>query len=131
MPTARDVVTGAYGHLGITDPSPDELSDGLVNMNDMLAAWEPTHKLGFSPLASASDSLRVPRYAVGAIKAHLAILLASSKGKVVPDSLAVEARKLKDAWPAKPLRVEYPSTLPMGSGNNSGTFFPENTQENF
>ena len=59
-------------------------------------------------------------------------------GKAVPDSLAVQARKLKDDWPAKPLRVQYPSILPMGSGNMSGDyvyndadFFPENTPDNF
>ena len=138
MQTARDVIEGAYEHISIFDPDASELSKGLTGLNDMLASWEPKCKLGFSPLANVSDTLRVPRYAIGAIKAHLAILLASSKGKAVPDSLAVQARKLKDDWPAKPLKVQYPSILPMGSGNissdyvyNDPDFFPENTPSNF
>ena len=138
MATGRDVVYGAFSHLGITDVSAEELSDGLEKMNDMLTAWELSLKLGFSPLSDAANKLRVPRNAIGAIKAHLAILIAPGMGKAVPDALAVMARRMyNDLLIANiDLEVAFPSTLPMGSGNTTQSssdadFFPENTPDNF
>jgi len=136
MTTGRDVVNGAFSHLGIPNVSSEELSDGLEKMNDMLAAWEPIKKLGFSPLSNAAHELRVPRYAIAAIKAYLAIVLASGMGKPVSAELALVAKNTNDDLlnATVNLDVAFPSTLPMGSGNTSRSdaeFFPENTPGNF
>ena len=134
MATGKDVVNGAFSHLGVTTITAAELQAGIENLNDMLASWEPSMQLGFEPLKEASDILRVPRSAIGAIKACLAIFLAPGFGKPVSNAQAVMAAGMKNDLlleKATTLEVAFPPTLPMGSGNSGTGFFPEGNSRNF
>jgi hypothetical protein len=144
MATGSYVINRAYRKMGIRDEeesiSAAQLVDGLADLNDMLSSWEPVYQLGFVRLDSADDKLRVPSFAVSAIITSLAVYLGSSNGIPVRDSLAAEAIAARNAMEiglSEPIVAEYPSTLPLGSGNelpgygDDQRFFPENDKVNF
>jgi hypothetical protein len=145
MATAGSFITRALQKMGVqTSESPieaSEMQDGLDALNDMLISWEMSGlTLGFSPVADKDDELRVPRYAHAAIKAELAVVLCPEYLKQPSVVLLAEADARKSELMIAVIKigdVEYPSTLPMGSGNGcSGfitdrRFFPENEKENF
>lgn len=145
MATAQDVINRALAKIGVrAAESPltaAETQDGLDALNDMLAAWENSGvTLGFLPVEKVSDTIRVPRHSLAAIKANLALIIAPEYGRVVNPALAVEARdslndlmiSLSDIGD-----VNYPSTLPVGSGNecndlgDTQRFFPDDQEVNF
>lgn len=145
MATAGSFVTRALQKLGVrTAESPieaTEMQDGLDALNDMMISWEMSGlMLGFSVVADKDDEVRVPRYAHAAIKAELAVVLGPEYMKQPSVVLLAEADARKDELMIAVIKigeVEYPDTLPMGSGNTcSGfvtdrRFFPANEEENF
>lgn len=145
MATGTEFVTDALTRLGIraseTSLQPDEIQDGLRLLNDMMAGLEPTLQIGFSPIANASDEVRIPRFADGAIKDRLAIRMAPEYSRPVSNALISSA---KGSWKDMLIAitfigdVDYPSTLPQGSGNEchfgddlDSRFFPEKNKRNF
>lgn len=145
MATGSDIVNGALRKLGV-NPSDSaitgqEMLDGIESMNDMLIEWENSGLvLGFSPIADPADTIRVPRGTENAIKANLAGRLASDYSKQISVALAGEIAASSDNMLriiSKPVDVEYPDTLPSGSGNQcfdtelDRRFFPLNNDENF
>jgi len=146
MATGQDFVRRALIKAGIrTAESPlssDEIEDGLEQFNDMMASQEASGiLLGFTPLENASDTVTVPRYAHGSIKATLAIYFTSEYGRVASRELIAEASNLHDQLLRTVVHipdVSYPSTLPLGSGNVNADldvfdnrFFPADKQDNF
>lgn len=145
MATASSFITRALQKLGVrTSESPieaSEMQDGLDQFNDMLISWEMSGiVLGFSAVADADDEVRVPRFSHAAIKANLAVLMGPEYSRNPDAVLMKEARDtMKDLLNAITVigPVEYPSTLPIGSGNECAgfitdrKFFPENEQEHF
>lgn len=143
MATGSDIVNGALRKLGV-NPSDSaitgqEMLDGIESLNDMLTEWENSGiVLGFAPIADSADTVRVPRGTEAAIKASLAGRIASDYSKHPSVALMGEISASFDNMLrviAKPLDVEYPDTLPTGSGNqcydDDETFFPQNNSENF
>ncbi len=145
MATANHFIIRALTRLGIraseTSLQADEIQDGLYVLNDMLSAMEPGLRLGFSPVEGITDEVRIPREANGAMIDQLAIKLAPEFGRSVSIDLL---RSAKDSWRNMLISmifigdVDYPSTLPKGSGNNcdydnfiNDTFFPEKDTKNF
>ena len=145
MATAGSFITRALQKIGVrTSESPieaSEMQDGLDALNDMLISWEMSGlMLGFEPVADKDDEVRVPRFAHAAIKAELAVILGPEYSKPANPVLLAEAQGRKDELMTAVIKignVEYPDTLPVGSGNTcSGfvtdrRFFPANEQENF
>ncbi len=145
MATGSDVINRAYALNKIraseTAITPAQLASGLEQLNDMLSLWEESGiRLGFTPLAAATDTLNVPRYSLGAIKSSLAVFLAAEFGISISESLATMAVVMKgellNALP-KNLEVNFPSTLPTGSGNEceadffDDRFFPADEKINY
>ena len=145
MATASSFITRALQKIGVrTSETPveaEEMQDGLDALNDMLISWEMSGiVLGFSPVADAEDEVRVPRYAHAAIKAELAVLMGPEYSKPPSQILLLEASTRKDELLNAVITigdVEFPSTLPLGSGNQCGNynidrrFFPDNEKEHF
>jgi len=140
------MVNGAFRKLGI-NPSDSaiegqEMLAGIETMNDMLSEWEASGiVLGFSPIADSADTVRVPRSTENAIKANLAGRMASDYSKQLSPALVAEISASTDNMLriiSKPLEVEFPDTLPLGSGNHCADntywdqrFFNANNKENF
>lgn len=147
MATAESFIIRAFSKATIleaeTTLEASEIQDGLDQLNDMLASWEFSGiQLGFEPVADKDDELRVPRFAHGAIKANLAVVLGPEYSKPASPVLLAEAKVTMDNLMNAVVKignVQYPSTLPLGSGNerederfiNDDRFFPENQGENF
>jgi hypothetical protein len=145
MATAESFIIRAFSKAGIltaeTSLEASELQAGLDQINDMLVSWEFSGvQLGFEPVADKDDELRVPRFAHGAIKSNLAVLLGPEFSKPPSAILMAEAKVTFDNLLNAIIKigpVEFPSTLPLGAGNECGNyitdrrFFPENDQEHF
>jgi len=124
MATARAIVEGALRLSGIRPAeSPieaNEAQDGLESLNDMLAEWdlEGIH-LGFEPVEDLDDELYVPRGTEGGIKANLAIYINPEYERALNPTLMTRAITGKRI--ARALRflepLQYPDSLPVGSGN--------------
>ena len=98
MATASDIITRALTKIGAvaaeSPPTAAEMADGLDLLNDMLSEWEESGpQLGFVPVQSVADDVRVPRGAVGAVKAALAVRMAPEYNKQVSQALFDEARE--------------------------------------
>ena len=145
MASGADIVNGALRKLGV-NPSDSaitgqEMSDGIDALNDMLIEWENSGiVLGFAPIADPADTIRVPRGTEAAIKSNLAGRMASEYSKQISQSLAGEILASSENMLRlimKPIEVEFPDTLPLGSGNQcidtniDQRFFPANKDENF
>ncbi len=145
MVTMREVVEDAAEEIGAkTAEIPlesDELQSGIRRCNDMLTEWDDIGIIsGYNPVLNGDDVLEVDRNAVAAIKYNLAIRLAPSFRKPVSaalGSIAGSTLSRLEASGAFIGRVEYPDTLPMGSGNEcpgldtDQRFFNPNKIENF
>ena len=145
MATAADIIKGALRRLQIVgSESPiqdDEIIDGLEDLNDWGSAHEAGFlQLGFSPVENTADVISIPIQTVGYFKDHLALYIAGQYGAPVPQTLILSARDSKNralnAF-APVIDVEFPDTLPIGSGNQCDLiirdqrFFKPNSTENF
>lgn len=144
MSTAQHFIDRAMSRIGVKTAEialeASEAQTGLDLLNDMLASWEVVTPIGFDPVENLTDSVRVPRFAHGAIIDNLAILIAPEFQKVVQPSLAATASSLRNDMLTALVsvgEVNYPSTLPLGSGNQcpdvniDRRFFPSDEQSNF
>jgi hypothetical protein len=146
MTTALKIVERAFQKAGIkaaeTPLTASEGSDGIDVLNDLINSWNATGVLkGVDPVSDSGEDLREPDYATAALKSHLAIMIAGEYGIDVTQAMAVSAASSWSdliAATADLNNTEYPSTLPIGSGNRNQygygydrDFFPENNKENF
>lgn len=144
MATAQHFIERALSRAGIraaeTPVEASELQDGLSLLNDMLASWEVVTPIGFEPVENASDQVRAPRFANAAIIDNLAVTLAPEYSRGVPIALATSAQARRDEMMVALVdigEVNYPSTLPIGSGNRcqetdlDRPFFPSDDSVNF
>jgi len=145
MATAESFIIRAFSKAGIktaeTSLEASEIQDGLDQLNDMLSSWEFSGiRLGFEPVADKDDELRVPRFAHAAIKSNLAVVIGPEYSKPPSPVLLAESDLTKSELLTAIIRIDpvaFPSTLPLGSGNECSDFitdrrfFPENEQEHF
>lgn len=145
MATAESFIVRAFSKAGIktaeTSLEASEIEDGLDQLNDMLSSWEFSGiQLGFEPVMDKDSEIRVPRFAHAAIKSNLAVALGPEYSQSPKPVLLAEAALTKSELLNAIIKigpVEYPSTLPIGSGNTcsdyilDNRFYPENSKENF
>lgn len=145
MATAADIIKGALRRLQIigseTPIEAGEISDGLEDLNDFGSSHEVGFlQLGFEPVADTGDNINIPIAAVGYFKDALALYIAGQYGAPVSQTLLIAHDKTKsaalNAFQA-PIDVQFPDTLPIGSGNECDLitedqrFFNPNSKENF
>lgn len=143
MTTALQIVNSAAEKIGVkTAEIPLEADDYRVifeEMNDMLSEWADSNITPtFSDVTNSTDTVDVPRDAIGAVKSMLAVRIAPIFQKTISPGLATSASVAYNRLLASSVYigpVAYPDTMPMGSGNeqcdNDDRFFPENKVENF
>ena len=114
------------------------MDDGLDILNDLLATWGQTGVLPeASPVADVDDVVDVPRIADPALKANVALILATEYGIDVTMGMANDAtQSLSNLVKSNTNMsvIPFPSTLPVGSGNSKlwdEDFFPEDETPNF
>ena len=147
MTTALKMISRAFSKAQIkpaeTPLTASEVEDGLDVMNDILAHWDANGTLKGVPLLNdINDRVACPRYAERAIKASIAIMIAGEYNVPVTQAMAEDVYSGVSAMIAAgntlSIDIEYPDTLPVGSGNRDDyytyvddNFFPNNTKLNF
>jgi hypothetical protein len=127
--TASDVVKDALFELTTQAQEEEipaiELETGIRYLNRMMAALDATGiKLGYTRVDAPNDVLTVPAGAVEAIVFNLAKRLATSFDIAISPALDMNARtgmRTLRIIGVKPNKIAYPSTLPIGSGNEDGS----------
>jgi hypothetical protein len=145
MATASHIIERAFSKIGVraaeTPLEAEEIQNGLDTLNDMLSAWDNDGTLkGVSPVSAAEDEVKAPRYAEGAIKAHLAMRLAGEYRVAITPAMIGDATDLMNSMLSASIdldNVPLPATLPTGSGNDDWDygaereFFPQTSRSNF
>lgn len=99
----------------------DEYQDTIFAMNNYMAALAADGvNLGYTEVANLADEITIPSGALRGLIANVAIEMAPEFGGVVSEALAVRA--LSGLKTMRNLGITmgpsaYPSTLPVGSGN--------------
>lgn len=140
--TKRQYIEAALEEIGMAaytfDLQPEQIESGVRRLDAMIAEWNGrglrlSYPLPGSPENSDIDAeTNVPDYANEAIITGLALRLAPSYGKNVSTLTMSRARMAYDVVLAKsavPIEMQFPSTLPLGSGNKpyrrDANYFPE------
>ena len=145
MTTVIQIIDGAAEEIGVkTAETPLEAEDYqlfLNRLNDMGEEWADIGLTrSFVPVSNSTDTVEIDRNAVAAFKYNLAIRCAPSFQRVVSGDLRDLASSTLARLEASTDfigDVEFPDTLPTGSGNDCGSifredrFFEENSRENF
>lgn len=142
MTTAADIITDALGELGYqAAETPVEATDmalGLRKLNDMLSEWTESGLIVGNPVEKPADTVRLQRGTVNGVMMNLAGRLTSPFRKPLTPELVASIKAANQNMLriiVKPIDVDYPDTLPMGSGNRCDTdddiFYPTNQKPNF
>ncbi len=125
MKTAIDIINRAASKIGVKrsgiDLTDDEISDAISELNNlMVEADAGGTKLGYTIVSSQTDEITTPDWTYGAMESNLAVRIAPEYEVTVSNELAVQA---SETWKIVLKRtvelgaVNYPTTLPIGSGN--------------
>lgn len=140
MEKAGDIIKDALTEITVLGAeAPVEAVDaqmGIRYLNRMMATFDAEGiDLGFTEVTSLASDITVPAGAVDGVVAGLAVRLWDSfaEGQQVPSTLLARAVAGKNAMRAIAVNIgatEYPSTLPIGSGNTGafvtgGKFYPD------
>lgn len=143
MTTAAEIITDALAEIGYleaeTPVEADDMRIGLRKLNDMLAEYMESGILpGANTLATSSDTVRISRGMVNGVMMNLAGRLATPFQRPITPGLSASIKAANKNFlriTSGPIDVDYPSTLPMGSGNrcddDDDIFFPPNQKPNF
>jgi hypothetical protein len=104
----------------------DEYQDAIFALNNLVTDWDANGiALGYTVVSNLSDTVTVPTGALRGLIANLAIACAPEYDGVVSPELIEEARSgmntIRMIGQSIPTSY-YPSTLPLGSGNNNLQF---------
>lgn len=139
--TKRQFIDQAYAELGYASEAYDLPETTIITakyrLDSLMATWNGRGiNLGYTipedqTSADIDDESGVPDYAYEAIYTNLAVRLAPSIGKAVPQELRKIAREgyrvlsLRSDFPEE---MQYPDTLPRGQGNKpwiyTNPYFP-------
>jgi hypothetical protein len=126
--TAGQIIRDAMKKIGCYSAGdtldPDESALSIRTMNRMFAAWESQDiKLGHTPIANIEDTMTIPAGAIEGVIHNLAVKLAPDLlEKDAPQSvigLAISGKRTIGIIGTDPISLDFPSTLPMGSGNRN------------
>ena len=134
--TAGDLIKDALSEITVLGAeAPVEATDaqtGIRYMNRMMAAFDADGiDLGYTEVSDFADIVTVAAGAIQGVVTNLASLLWTqySNGEMVPASLAIRAKNDRDTLLNIAFTIgqtEYPSTLPIGSGNEGDSTYVTN-----
>lgn len=130
--TKRQLIEDAFAELALAgyvfDLSPEDLQTALRRMDSMVALWAAKNINISYPLSANPDdsyisqNANIQPYAVDAVICNLALSIAPSFGKQIPQDIRIRAKRGLDflcSIAAIPPQVKMPSHLPIGAGNKS------------
>ena len=145
MTTASKIIKAGFRkatiNAGAKPLSAQETADALEILNNIIIEWNSLGILvGIDTVTSLDTDLFEPRYATKALKYAVGGEICIEFGKQITPGFGAVASAayntmLTVSQPAQD--VEYPDTMPLGSGNDQGwddydySFFPANTVNNF
>lgn len=126
MATALSTIEDAFAEIRVkkagVDLQTDEISTAIRKLNGLMTEWDVLGiHLGFRKVASSSDETGIPDWAENATVTTLAMRLAATFGKLVSQELNLAQNTSFLSMlnrVVEPVRVHYPGTLPIGSGND-------------
>ena len=131
--TAGDLLKDSLGEITVLGAeAPVESVDAQLAiryMNRMMAAFDADGiPLGYTEVSNLSDLITAPAGAIAGMVSQLAVMLWDqfSDGQPVPSTLLARAISGKNTMRNLAVTVgatEYPSTLPIGSGNEADSTF--------
>ena len=127
---AKDIITYAFAEVVQSKYTiePGNLIDGLRYLNRMMAKYDAQGiELGYTALTSPDDVLTVPdTVAMGMVKNLALILWPQYNIGVVNPLIKFSAKRSLDSMRAQAINItepaQFPSTLPVGSGNYNGIY---------
>jgi hypothetical protein len=138
MATAAQVIKAALQRILVQaseqELQPDEYQDAIFAMNNyMLALDAEGVTLGYTEVTNLGDDVTIPVGALRGLIGNLAMEVAPDYGGIITPALQIQAKAGYDAMVHLGNRLgvtNYPSTLPIGSGNEDTTylnrhFYPE------
>lgn len=143
MTTYADIVTESLDELGYqaaeTPVEATDMKKGFKKLNDMLSEWLESGLIVAAPGENSSDTIRIQRGAVNGVVMNLAGRLSAPFRKPLTNELVASIKAANQNMLriiVKPIDVDYPDTLPMGSGNrcsddDDDIFYPSNQKPNF
>jgi len=143
MTTALKIIKAGFRkaniNSGYTPLNATETSDALEILNDLIIQWNALGVLtGIDPVTSLDTDLFEPRYSTRCLKLMVGGEICVEFGKPIDPGFAAIASSAYNSMltvSVPPQEVEYPDTLPLGSGNDydceNELFFPANTINNF
>lgn len=130
--TKRAIVEEAYGELALAgyvfDLDPEEEQAAKRRLDTMMATWGGQDiNLGYAQSLTPDggdldDESGIPVFAIEAVYLQLALRIAASKGKQLPQSTKANAKAAYDAMLARLAgqqlqQQQYRSQIPYGAGN--------------
>ena len=138
MATAAQVIKAALQRILVQDSEASlqasEYQDAIFAMNNyMLALDAQGITLGYTEVADLGDDITIPTGALRGLIANLAIEVAPDYNGAISEGLVVAAQQGMEAMRKLGVSITataYPSTLPIGSGNDYGNgwdwkFYPD------
>lgn len=138
MATAAQVIRAILQEILVQaseqDLEPAETSDTIFEMNNFMFELDANGvKLGYTEVTSLSDLITIPAGAISGLIKNVALRIAPQFDRPVPMGLIEQARrglKVMNTLGINLSAMQFPSTLPIGSGNefddfNFNHFFPE------
>lgn len=127
MATAAELVTQILNQINVRESEApiqaDEAQDTIFMLNSyMLAQSANGIDLGYTQIHDLGDAVTVPDGALMGVIANVAIMMAPTFGVNVSSGLILQAKIGLDAMyklGVSMSRSEYPTELPIGSGNES------------
>ena len=138
MDTAGSLITDSLQDILVqaseADLEPAEVQAAIRYMNRYMARLAASGvNLGYTIVTSLSDSITIPDGALDGLRAKLAISLAPMFDAIVPPDLyvaAADGERVMYSLGVTLGEMSYPSTLPIGSGNEwqgygNSVFYPD------
>lgn len=139
MATKRALLLTAAEEFGITsafDISPEEMQSGLTRLDRLAAQWDGKGiRVGYNLGGDLDSESGIPDTAENCFVQNVAVLWASSFGKVISTDVRTAARQaFNDLYVALGRRPQVPRSpaLPIGAGNRRSVlgqqYFPATTE---
>ncbi len=127
MATAAQVIKSALRKILVqeseTDLEPDEYQDAIFAMNTyMLALDADGVKLGYTEVTNLADEITIPTGALRGLIYNLALECIDEYGGQATQTvvkIANDGEKVMRKLGISKMYTSYPSTLPIGSGNET------------
>jgi len=128
MKTAIEIINRAASKIGVKRAgvplTDDEINDAISELNDMMTETDAVGiALGYTIVSNPDDEITTPDWSWGAMAANLGVRFAPDFDVSPTQALAQQAHASWKIVLSRTIQlgpVNFPTTLPVGSGNQGG-----------